>query len=132
MSQESSSLPYEERSDRYITNWMDAETRRQSLLWGAVFLFHEMVFVGPRAIADQLVNGIRWGFALITGQLPGREEYCRLKGCTSQSVALLPNGNAYSNGNPVCTRHYLLIKGVFYGVLLFIALLALFAILSSA
>jgi len=132
MSQESSSLPYKERSDRYITNLMDAETRLQSLLWGAVFLFHEMVFVGPRAIADQLVNGVRWRFALITGQLPEREKSCRLKGCTNASVADLPNGDAYSDGNPACARHYLMIKGIFYSILLFIGLLFLFGILSLA
>lgn len=132
MSQESSSLPYEERSNRYITNWMDAESRRQSLFWGVVFLFHELMFVGPLVMAGRLASGVRWRFALITGQLPEREEYCRLKGCTSQSVALLPNGDAYSDGNPVCTRHYLLIKGIFYGVLLLIGLFVLFAMFSSA
>jgi hypothetical protein len=110
---------------------MDAETRRQSLLWGAVLLFHEMVFVDPRAIADQLVNGVRWRFALITGQLPEREEYCRLEGCTNASVADLPNGDAYSDGNPACTRHYLMIKGLFYGIVLSAVLLVAFPFLSS-
>lgn len=129
MSQESSSLPYAERSDRYISNWMDAETRRQSVLWATVFLFHEMVFVGPRAMADQLVTGVRWRYALVTGQLPEREEYCRLKGCSSHSVALLPNDRAYSDGNPVCARHYVFIKALVYGILLFVVSLVCFALL---
>lgn len=111
----------EEPSDEYITRWMNASNRRESAYWGLVFFLHELFVEAPRALQDELVTGARWTTGLLLGRLPGREENCRMKGCDSESVALLPDDKSYSDGTPVCRRHFLAVKGVVYGVLAFLA-----------
>lgn len=110
---------YPERN--YLNRIDEAETRRGAAYWNARFMAH-LVAEAPGILWSELKAGVRWRISLLTGSIDTREEPCRLKGCDAQSVALLPSGDSYSDGTPACRRHYLLTKGVVYGVIAAIAL----------
>lgn len=99
----------------YAVRASEAETRWGAAYWDFHFLVYMLFIDAPRLLKQDIFEWVSGGLNLLRGELPDIGEECRLKNCERESVAYLPDNKSYTNGRPVCRRHYLKVKIALYG-----------------
>lgn len=103
-----------DRSDDYIQRSIDADNRLVAAYWDVRFFLFVVLINVPR----QLKKGLTWIYKLLRGDAPGIGEQCCIGGCDKEAVARTPSSKRYSDGNPLCRRDFLVVKGAIYGLVL--------------
>jgi len=109
--QESDSDP----AGEYATRAVEAETRREAAYWDLHFFVYVLVYEEPAMLKQDISRWLSWRLDLLRGGLPQIGEECHIKNCQRESVAHLPDNKSYTDGTPVCRRHYLTVKSAVYG-----------------
>lgn len=85
---------------------------------GVRYLFYVLLAEGPRIMWESLLQWKNWHLNLLLGGLPEREGVCKVRDCDHHSVTSVNNRKSWSEGTPVCRRHYLLVKTGFYSIVI--------------
>lgn len=99
---------------RYHTKGDQADKHRYTIYWHLRAVFYMFFILAPSTIKTEIYKQANWGYGLLTGSLPEIETPCSMKNCQRNSIAYLPNDKSYSDGNPACRRHYIIVKAMIY------------------